>query len=182
MKHFVKKGISLLLVCVMTLSLVLTALPQADAADNTVRLLPDQASPFNGGKFQGWGTSLCWWANRVGYSPDLTQQTVDAFFSEEGLGLDIARYNVGGGENPEHNHVLRSDSMVPGLWEDYTWRNYNASTNRHNDVDISYDITNDQNQLNVAKAALCANPDLYFEGFSNSAPFFMTNSLSLIHI
>lgn len=39
---------------------------------------------------------------------------------------------------------------------------------------ITYDITKDKNQLNIAKAALKANPDLYFEGFSNSAPYFMT--------
>ena len=122
MKRFVKRGLSLLLACVMTLSLVLAVLPQAKAAETvTVTLNPENASPFNNGRFQGWGTSLCWWANRVGYDPDLTQQAVNAFFSDSGLGLDIARYNVGGGDDPSHNHVVRSDSKVPGLWESYVW-------------------------------------------------------------
>ena len=26
-----------------------------------------RCSPFNGGKFEGWGTSFCWWPNRIGY-------------------------------------------------------------------------------------------------------------------
>ncbi len=52
------------------------------------------------GEFQGWGTSLCWWANRVGYSDELTKAAADAFFDrEKGLGLNIGRYNIGGGDN-----------------------------------------------------------------------------------
>lgn len=144
--------------------------PTAYAAGNTVRLDPSEASPFNDGKFEGWGTALCWWANRVGYDETLTQAAADAFFSDEGLGLDIARYNIGGGDDPTHNHINRSDSKVPGYWGSYT-----ASTDGK-DVTITYDWTKDENQRNVAKAALAANPDLYFEGFSNSAPYFMTNS------
>lgn len=170
MKHLTKRAVSLLLACVLTLSLCLTALPQAKAAGTTVKLLPDQASPFNGGKFQGWGTSLCWWANRVGYDPTLTKLTADAFFSEEGLGLDIARYNVGGGDDPGHNHIKRSDSNMPGFWESFTLNGQ--------DLTITYDtdLSKDRNQLTVAKAALEANPKLYFEAFSNSAPYFMTVS------
>ncbi len=140
-----------------------------ETADTVVRLDPSDASPFNNGEFEGWGTSLCWWANRVGYSEKMTQQAADLFFSEDGLGLDIARYNLGGGDDPTHNHITRSDSKVPGVWETF------ELTEDGNGVkSIVYDITNDQNQLNIAKAALEANPDLYFEGFSNSAPYFMT--------
>lgn len=140
------------------------------AADKTVVTLnPADASPFNNGEFEGWGTSLCWWANRLGYSEKLTEAAADAFFSDEGLGLDIARYNLGGGDDPAHDHITRSDSKVPGIWSDFT-----VSEDGKN-VDITeYDITKDQNQLNIAKAALAANPGLYFEGFSNSAPYFMT--------
>lgn len=170
MKPFIRRLIAFLLICVMALSLCLTALPQAKAADTTVTLYPEQASPFNNGEFQGWGTSLCWWANRVGGDPVLTEQAAELFFSDEGLSLDIARYNIGGGDDPKHNHITRSDSKIPGLWETY------EMSEDGKDVTITYDITNDQNQLNVAKAALAANPDLYFEGFSNSAPYFMTKS------
>lgn len=144
---------------------------KAESASSTlVRLDPSNASPFNNGEFEGWGTSLCWWANRIGYSEDLTKFAADAFFSDDGLSLDIARYNIGGGDDPDHDHITRSDSAVPGVWDTYSYINNGA------DVEMTYDITNDQNQLNVAKAALDANPDIYFEGFSNSPPYFMTNS------
>ncbi len=164
-----KKIISAVLACAM---LPLGAMPLGASAQTdsvVVQLNPADASPFNNGEFQGWGTALCWWANRVGYSDKLTQAAAKAFFSDEGLGLDIARYNLGGGDNPDHNHITRSDSKVPGVYSAYT-----LSEDGKDVESITYDITKDQNQLNVAKAALAANPNLYFEGFSNSAPYFMT--------
>lgn len=165
-----KRILALFVTAAMAFSLAANVLT-VFAADSTtvVRLDPREASPFNGGKFQGWGTALCWWANRLGYSEKLTEQAADAFFSDEGLGLDIARYNLGGGDDPTHTHVNRSDSKVPGVWETFKLSDDGKDVEK-----ITYDITNDQNQLNIAKAALKANPDLYFEGFSNSAPYFMT--------
>lgn len=169
-----KRIFSAIVAAVMTVScasgLIMTVFAESDMG-TIVRLDPSEASPFNNGEFEGWGTSLCWWANRMGYSEELTRQASDAFFSEEGLGLDIARYNLGGGDDPTHNHITRSDSKVPGVWKNY------EMTNGGKDVNITeYDITKDQNQLNIAKAALAANPDLYFEGFSNSPPYFMTET------
>lgn len=169
-----KRIISLLTAVAMLLPAAAVTMPQNVMAAGTgtvVRLDPSEASPFNDGEFQGWGTALCWWANRLGYSEKLTQQAADAFYSDEGLSLDIARYNLGGGDDPAHNHITRSDSKVPGVWDTF------EPSEDGKDVNITkYDITKDQNQLNIAKAALKANPDLYFEGFSNSAPYFMTVS------
>lgn len=76
----------------------------AGSVDQTVRLQPWNASTFNDtngdglGEFEGWGTSLCWWANRIGYSAELTSQAGKLFFSDEGLDMNIGRYNVGGGD------------------------------------------------------------------------------------
>ncbi|MBQ9590855.1 MAG: Ig-like domain-containing protein [Butyrivibrio sp.] len=74
--------------------------------DKTVKLSPANASVFNDtdgdgfGEFQGFGTSLCWWANRVGYSDELTRLAAEAFYNKEtGLGMTIGRYNIGGGDN-----------------------------------------------------------------------------------
>ena len=97
-------------------AMVVTSVPmngwtvQAQAAttpsvDTTVKLKPTEASTFNDtnndglGEFQGWGTSLCWWANRIGYSDKLTEQAANLFFSEDGLNMNIGRYNVGGGDD-----------------------------------------------------------------------------------
>ncbi len=72
--------------------------------NRTIRLKPAEASTFhdtNGdglGEFEGWGTSLCWWANRIGYSEKLTSEAARLFFSDEGLDMNIGRYNVGGGD------------------------------------------------------------------------------------
>ncbi len=171
------KGKKLISLCMSVTMLPLTfgiaspspVLAAGEGATNVV-LNPSDASPFNGGKFEGWGTSLCWWANRLGYSEKLTQQAADAFFADSGLGLDIGRYNIGGGDNPAHNHITRSDSIVPGYWGSF------EMSDDGKDVDITYDWTKDENQRNIALAAQAANPDIYFEGFSNSPPYFMTNS------
>lgn len=166
-----KKIISTILACAMLPFGGLISASAQDTKPTYVQLNPADASPFNNGEFQGWGTALCWWANRLGYSEKLTNAAAEAFFSDEGLGLDIARYNLGGGDDPTHNHINRSDSKVPGVYSDYK-----LSSDSKDVKSITYDITKDQNQLNIAKAALKANPDLYFEGFSNSAPYFMTKT------
>ena len=91
------------------------------AADIVVKLDPRSSSKFNNGKFQGGGTSLCWWANRIGYSDKLTQKATEYFYNlDKGLGMNIGRYNIGGGDDPEHNHITRSESKIPGWankWE-----------------------------------------------------------------
>ena len=133
---------------------------------------PENISKINGGVFEGWGTSLCWWANRLGYSHTLAKQAARAFCDpDRGLGLNILRYNIGGGDDPEHSHITRTDSMVPGYWKnpaysgfagEYTWE---------------YDWSQDKNQRNVLEKCVQAYGDgLIVEAFSNSPPYFMTES------
>ncbi len=122
-------------------------------------------STSNNGKFQGWGTSLCWWANRVGYSPVLTEKSAKLFFAKEGLNLNIMRYNIGGGDDPNHTHIKRTDSAVPG------WLIYDKKTKTY-----TYDYNADTNQLNVLKACYHATEHPFVELFSNSPPYFMTIS------
>ena len=134
--------------------------------NNIVKISMENASTTNNGIFQGWGTSLCWWAHRVGYSPVLTRKSAKLFFGDEGLDLNIMRYNIGGGDNPTHKHVKRTDSMIPG------WLIYNMDGDSY-----TYDYNADSNQLNVLKA--CYNEsgeDAFVEVFSNSPPYFMCKS------
>ena len=147
--------------------LLLTLATVAGHAQSTViKVSMDNAIQTNGGYWEGWGTSLCWWANRVGYNETLTQKSADLFFdAQKGLGLNIMRYNVGGGDDPTHHHITRTDSDVPG------WMYIDANGER------KYDYTADARQLNVVKAAMkAAGQDAYLEIFSNSPPYFMTNS------
>ena len=107
----------------------------------SIRLSKNNASTTNNGVFQGWGTSLCWWANRIGYSSTLTEKAAELFFGDSGLRMNIMRYNIGGGDDPTHTHIKRTDSMVPG------WL-YHKKDNDKN----TYNYTADKNQLNVLKA------------------------------
>ena len=53
--------------------------------------------------FEGWGTSLAWFANSVGGWSHTTNQNdlMQALFSSSnGLGLNYLRYNIGGGDDP----------------------------------------------------------------------------------
>ena len=40
----------------------------------------NKISPTNNGVFEGWGTSLCWWANRVGFSKKLTEDFIHGIY------------------------------------------------------------------------------------------------------
>ena len=55
-------------------------------------------SAQNRQQFEGWGTSLCWFANIVGGFPDpIRHHLMDLLFDhEKGLGIEICRYNIGG--------------------------------------------------------------------------------------
>ena len=145
-----------------------SALLQAQPGGKTeVKVSMANAIMTNGASWEGWGTSLCWWANRIGYNETLTRKSADVFFDKEkGLGLNIMRYNVGGGDDPAHNHITRTDSDVPG------WMYIDPATGER-----KWDYSADQRQLNVLRAASkAAGQDAYIEIFSNSPPYFMTVS------
>lgn len=136
---------------------------ETDAA-TTVVVSPYNPYEINNGEFEGWGTSLCWWANRIGYSDSLAQQAADAFYGDDGLRLNIARFNIGGGDDPTHKHITRTDSNMPG----YTV---------YNKGKVTYDWNADHNQRNVLmKAIKAGGEDMIVEMFSNSPPYYMTES------
>ena len=138
--------------------------PVQVSAAATVVISPDDTYIINNGIFEGWGTSLCWWANRIGYSDSLAQQAADAFYGENGLRLNIARFNIGGGDDPSHNHITRTDSDMPG----YT---------KYQNGQVSYDWSADADQRNVLRRCVeAAGDDAIVEMFSNSPPYYMCKS------
>ena len=111
---------------------------------------------------EGWGTTLSWWANQVGgWSESARSQLVDLLFAAppNGLGLTYARYNIGGGDCPTCK-TIPPGNAVPG---------YQPSPNG------SYDWTVDGNQRWVAQRAY-QDGAVFFEGQSNSPPWWMTVS------
>jgi O-Glycosyl hydrolase family 30 len=99
------------------------------AADATVVIRP--GADF--GAWEGWGTSLAWWANVFGNRDDLA----DLFFTTAsvtyngtalpGLGLNIARYNLGAcsanavdGERMVKSPNIPAFKQIEGFWQDWS--------------------------------------------------------------
>ena len=152
--------------------LLMTGFAKGDSGMKTITVDPADASQVNGGVFEGWGTSLCWWANRIGYSDVLAQLAAEAFCDpEKGLGLNILRYNIGGGDDPSHDHITRTDSMMPGFWKKPRVFPITGA------CVWGYDWTQDANQRNVLEKCMDVYGDgMLVEAFSNSPPYFMTES------
>ena len=162
MKLF-SKAAALVAAASMVVPFIGTFPPSANAAAN-VTISPNNTYEINKGIFEGWGSSLCWWANRVGYSDSLSQKAADAFYGDDGLRLNIARFNIGGGDDPTHHHITRTDSNMPG----YT---------KYNNGVVTYDWTADANQRNVLDRCIkAAGDDMIVEMFSNSPPYYMCKS------
>ena len=84
-----------------------------DAPAVAVTVDPSYQQP----EFQGWGTSLAWMAEATGGYPDaIRKKLVDMVFGADGLNLNIARYNIGGGNAPTVRDYLRPGGAVPGYW------------------------------------------------------------------
>ncbi|KAL3695158.1 hypothetical protein R1sor_008809 [Riccia sorocarpa] len=115
--------------------------------------------------WEGWGTSLCWWANFVGGLPESDMNFVlDLLFDQQkGLGLTIARYNIGGGADLSVDTNLRPFAAIPGFLSS---------------ADGKYDWSADERQRNVLLGAKARGVDT-FEAFSNSPPRWMTLSGSV---
>ncbi len=164
----IKRMGAVFIAVILSLTGICTVPFGANAEDQqVVKIDPKNMSPVNDGVFEGWGTSLCWYGNRIGDSEKTTAEAAKYMYNaDSGLGLNIIRYNVGGGDDPTHTHIKRSDSKMPGYWT-----NYNEETG-----EFDYDFAKDENQRNVLLKSIEECPDMLVEMFSNSAPYFMTRS------
>jgi hypothetical protein len=90
-----------------------------ETAATAVTITPNPAS--RGEAFEGWGTSLVWFANATGGYPDeIREELYQKVFGENGLNLNIARYNVGGGNASDVADYLNDGSAVEGWWNPVT--------------------------------------------------------------
>ncbi|GIF02021.1 hypothetical protein [Paractinoplanes rishiriensis] len=105
-------------------------------ADATIAVRP--SADF--GAWEGWGTSLAWWANVFGNRDDFA----DIFFTLNavgyngatlpGLGMNIARYNLGAcswnavnGESMVASPNIPSFKQIAGFWQDWNNTDPNSS-------------------------------------------------------
>lgn len=120
------------------------------------------------GTWQGWGTSLAWWAKVVGAFPEPARSDYmeKIFSSTNGLGLNVVRYNIGGGENP-HPDPPRSSFMA-----------FRADIAGYEPTPGVWDWTADPAQRWVLREAIKQGAD-HLEAFSNSPPWWATVSGSV---
>lgn len=163
-----------------------TPAPAVAAPNATVHITPNPATAAE--PFEGWGTSLVWFANATGnYPPEVRQKLFDAVFGDDGLNLNIARYNIGGGNASDVPAYLRPGGAVPGFWNpdlgasdsqgaitsNYADRaRYKAAWNP--DDPNAYDFDADSAQrwwIDALKDKVT-----HWEAFSNSPPYFLTQS------
>lgn len=112
----------------------------------------------------GWGTSACWWSQNVSDAETRTE-LAKLLFSKEGLGLNIYRYNVGGGINPEHNRVGNPWRSTESFYY------YNEESGK-----FEYDFTRDANAQAFLDEALSYGCIDTVVLFANSPHYSMTIS------
>ncbi|MFD9936059.1 glycoside hydrolase [Streptomyces massasporeus] len=144
---------------------------RASAAGVTVR--PDPS--YSGDTFEGWGTSLVWFANATGdYPPAVREKLYKLLFGDDGLNLNIARYNIGGGNAPDVKDYLRAGGAVEGWWkapagttrEDVDWWDADDPADWNKNADKTQRWWVDRIKKDIT----------HWETFSNSPPWFMTES------
>lgn len=138
----------------------------------TVRIDPS----YRQQEFEGWGTSLVWFANATGGYPEpIRRRLVDLLFGEDGLRLNIARYNIGGGNAPDvRTDYMKTGATMEGFWKapegttrtDTDWWDPNDPGHWNWDADAGQRWWVDQIKDKVTR----------WEAFSNSPPWFQTVS------
>lgn len=171
---------------------------------------------FTNGPFDGWGTSLAWLANATGnygeegsivhssgdaeadakaleYGKQLRQEFYESIFGEDGLDLNMARFNIGGGNASDVAYgypLMRQGAAVPGYWKDDTTgsgtygegvttkqadKDKLAEAFDPND-DTQYDWSKGSAQEWWLKQGVSTGGIDHVETFANSAPWFLTES------
>lgn len=183
---------------------------------NAASAIPDDAvvvtpNPwYANGPFDGWGTSLAWFANATGnYGEEgfvtnrddiskeayakalengkqLREAFYESIFGEDGLDLNMARYNIGGGNATDVAYgypFMRQGAAVPGYWADTISGVAAKQTNKDQVAeafdpsdDAHYDWDKGASQEWWLKHGLETGDLDHVEMFANSAPWFLTES------
>jgi len=138
-----------------------TAASTVESPPNALNVVVNPGQQYQ--TLEGWGTSLAWFAHIMGGAPSsVRDKLIQLLFNPHtGLGLNVVRYNIGGGENPKY-HFLEKRAAIPGYEPSPNTWNWHA----------------DKAQRRFLKEAMNAGAD-QVEAFSNSPPYWMTVSGSV---
>lgn len=119
---------------------------------------------------EGWGVSLCWWANMCGkWSDAKIDRLLDWMVSPTGLNWNIFRYNIGGGDDPNWTHCT-PHHMGGGKGLRAEMEGFQDK--RGGEFHWERDAAQRKIMLKIKEKR----PDAIFEAFSNSCPWWMTYS------
>lgn len=152
--------------------LVLLSQTFSARADTTTTINPGT----DWGTWEGWGTSLAWWAAAFGTRDDLANMffTTDSVTyngaSVPGLGLNIVRYNAGAcsWNSIDGQTMVESVNMIPSRQIEGFWVNWDST----DPSTSSWDWSVDSNQRTMMQKAASRGADT-FELFSNSPMWWM---------
>ena len=115
--------------------------------------------------FEGWGVSICWWGNQIGGWSEQNRNALIEYVvnPDTGLGYNVYRFNIGGGENPAHSHMTQFRNMPGYQPARGTW-DWNADANQRTVL------------LRLLERGKALGQNMIIEAFSNSPPYWMTVS------
>jgi O-glycosyl hydrolase len=143
--------------------LLLTGMQAVHSQETAVRINPFESRQT----IEGWGVSLCWWANMCGkWEESKIDELVDWMTSPDKLNWNLFRYNIGGGDDPAH----ADGHMVTGKGKRAEMEGFLSSENSE------YDWNADAAQRKILLKIREKRSDAAFEAFSNSPPYWMTYS------
>lgn len=117
---------------------------------------------------EGWGVSLSWWANLVGqYSQTEIVNICNDLTSPNELNMNIFRYNIHGGDNPNPH---------AGTTSDHFRTDSGIITSYKTSASGSYDWSANASQRRILMEILRRRPDAIFDAISYSPPYWMTIS------
>jgi len=137
--------------------------------------------------WDGWGTTLCWWATALGDS----EQLADLFFTLDdvavhgqvlpGLGLNIARYCIGGSSSKKDQATgrhMKASTLSP--WYKHTpgfLVESGSSSSMEDQSSRRWDWGADRKQVRMLHMAKARGVN-FLEAFSNSPMWWMTKNYS----
>lgn len=115
-------------------------------------------------KLHGWGTSACWWSQYCA-APETQDKIISLLYGDDGLGLNIYRYNIGGGTD-------ETNCRVPNPWR----RSESFLLYDREEEKSSWDFSRDKNAVDVMKKAVATGNVDTLILFCNSPHYSLTAS------
>ncbi len=115
-------------------------------------------------KTKGWGTSACWWSQAC-KDPETQDRIIDLLYGKDGLGLNIYRYNIGGGTD-------ESNCRVPDPWR----RTESMMLFDKEKEETSWDFSRDATAVQVMKKAVATGNVDTLILFANSPHYSQTST------